>query len=50
MRVAAGGYDLRVWKVGFDAPATHMEVGSDAIVRLEAVIVPEENADRAWRA
>jgi hypothetical protein len=50
IRVAAGGYDLRVWKVGFDAPATHMEVGSDAIVRLEAVIVPEENADRAWRA
>jgi hypothetical protein len=50
IRVAAGRYDLRVWKVGFDAPPTHMEVGDDAVVRVEAVIVPEENADRAWRA
>jgi hypothetical protein len=47
--VAKGRYDLRVWKVGYDAPPIPVEVGGDMAIRVEAVTVPEENADRAWR-
>jgi hypothetical protein len=46
---AAGRYELRFSKVGFDAPATTIGIDGDRLLRLEAVIVPEENADRAWR-
>jgi hypothetical protein len=49
LRVAVGRYELRFWKVGFDAPATTIGIDGDRLLRLEAVIVPEENADRAWR-
>lgn len=47
--LAKGDYDLRVWKLGFDALPARLHVENDAAVRIEADTVPEENADRAWR-
>ena len=50
VRLAKGRYNLHIWKVGFDAPPTALDLDSDITVRVEADVVPEENADRAWRA
>jgi hypothetical protein len=43
-----GIYDLNVWKVGYEAPATTVEVNENFIVQIEVLTVPEENADAAW--
>lgn len=43
-----GTYDLTVWKVGYDAPITTVEVQDDLTVQIEAVIVPPENPDAPW--
>lgn len=50
VRLAKGRYNLHIWKVGFDAPPTTIDIDGDVTLRVEAEIVPEENADRAWRA
>jgi hypothetical protein len=44
-----GRYELRVWKVGFEAPPRPVEVGADAFVEIEALAVPEEDPDARWR-
>jgi len=44
-----GRYELRVWKVGFEAPPRPVEVGADAFVEIEALVVPEEDPDARWR-
>jgi hypothetical protein len=44
-----GRYELRVWKVGFEAPPRPVEVGADAFVEVEALAVPEEDPDARWR-
>ena len=49
LRLAKGDYDLRIWKVGYDAPPRPVAVAGDALVEVRAAIVPEENADRAWK-
>jgi len=49
IRLATGRYDLHIWKVGFEAQARVVAIGGDAVIRIDAAIVPEENADRAWR-
>jgi hypothetical protein len=43
-----GVYDLRVWKVGYEAPATTVELSKNILVEIEVVPVPEENPDEAW--
>lgn len=50
VRVARGQYDLYIWKVGYEAPPRPVMIDADASVEIEAIAVPEENADRAWRA
>jgi hypothetical protein len=47
--VCKGPYQLHIWKVGYDAPATAVDINGDTVMRVEAVIVPEENVDRAWK-
>jgi hypothetical protein len=49
VRLAKGRYNLRIWKVGYDAAPRPIDVDGDISVEVAAVIVPEENADRAWR-
>jgi len=43
-----GIYDLDVWKVGYEAPSTSVEVDEDITVQVEVLTVPEENPDAAW--
>jgi hypothetical protein len=50
LHLANGQYELRIWKVGYEAQPHLITVKDDALVEVAAVIVPEENADRAWRA
>ena len=44
-----GRYELRIWKVGFEAPPRPVEIGADAFVEIEALVVPEEDPDARWR-
>lgn len=44
-----GRYELHVWKVGFEAPARTIEINGDALVQIEATVVPEEDPDARWR-
>ena len=50
LRMCGGSYQLRVWKVGYDAPPAAVEVTADTHIQVEAVTVPEENVDRAWKS
>ncbi len=43
-----GSYNLTVWKVGYEAPATTVEVNADSTVEIAILAVPEENPDAAW--
>ena len=49
LRVCKGGYQLHIWKVGYDAPATAVDIDGDTTMQVDAAIVPEENVDRAWK-
>ncbi len=40
----AGPYELVVWKVGYEAPATSIEVSADLSVRVEAVVLPDNSS------
>ena len=50
LRMCGGSYELQVWKVGYDAPPAAVEVTADRHIQVEAVTVPEENVDRAWKS
>jgi hypothetical protein len=43
-----GTYDLTVWKVGYEAPGTTVDIDEDVTVQVEVAIVPPENPDAAW--
>jgi hypothetical protein len=43
-----GTYDLNVWKVGYEAPASSVTIDADAAVEVAVAVVPEENPDAAW--
>jgi hypothetical protein len=49
LRVCKGDYQLHIWKVGYEAPPTTVTVASDTAIQVDAVVLPEENADRAWK-
>ena len=44
-----GRYELHVWKVGFEAPTRTIDIDGDALVQIEASVVPEEDPDARWR-
>jgi hypothetical protein len=44
-----GQYELRVWKVGFEAPPRPLRIDADMTVEIEALAVPEEDPDARWR-
>ena len=44
-----GCYELHLWKVGFEASARTIEIDGDALVQIEATVVPEEDPDARWR-
>jgi hypothetical protein len=44
-----GTYDVCVWKVGYEAPASSVTVDADAAVEVAVAVVPEENPDAAWQ-
>jgi hypothetical protein len=46
--IPKGSYNLTVWKVGYEAPQTSVEVNADATVEVAVLPVPEENPDAAW--
>jgi hypothetical protein len=49
LRLPKGQYDLRIWKVGYEAPARVLDIDGNMFVEIAAVFVPEENVDRAWK-
>lgn len=49
LRVCRGAYEMRIWKIGFDAPPAAVTVLGDASFRIDAATTPQENADRAWK-
>jgi len=44
-----GTFDLNVWKVGYEAPASSVTIDADAAVEVAVAVVPEENPDAAWQ-
>jgi hypothetical protein len=44
-----GRYELIVWKPGYEAPPTTVEIDTDAFVEIEAATVPEEDPDARWK-
>ena len=49
VRVSKGQYELRIWKVGYEAAPCRVDIDDDAFVEVAAASVPEENVDRAWK-
>jgi hypothetical protein len=47
--VCKGRYQLHIWKVGYYAAPQAVDVDGDMLIEIAAVIVPEENVDRAWK-
>jgi carboxypeptidase family protein len=43
-----GSYNLTVWKVGYEAPQTSVEMTADLTLEVAVAPVPEENPDAAW--
>ena len=50
LHLAKGRHELAVWKAGYDAPPTPVEVEADAAVAIEAAVVPEDDPDAVWTA
>jgi hypothetical protein len=50
LHLAKGRHELAVWKTGFDAPPTPIEVDADAAVKIEAAVLPEDDPDAVWTA
>jgi hypothetical protein len=48
INTAKGSFELNIWKVGYDAPQRTVDVNADAIVKVEAVVVPEDDPDAGW--
>jgi hypothetical protein len=49
VQLPKGVYQLNIWKVGYEAAAQTIDVHEDIAVDIEAVPVPEENPDAAWK-
>lgn len=49
LRLPKGAFEIVVWKAGFEAPNTMIDVVEDAEITIEVVAVPEEDPDARWR-
>lgn len=49
VKLAAGRYQLQVWKAGYDIPDQSLDVAADATVGVEALPQPEPDPDAVWR-
>jgi hypothetical protein len=38
-----------VWRAGYAAPATTIDIRADTVVQVEAAAVPEEDPDARWK-
>jgi hypothetical protein len=50
VKMAKGGYELVVWKAGYEMPATPVTIEADAVVPIEARALPEDDPDSVWTA
>jgi hypothetical protein len=48
IRVGKGRYDLKIWKVGYEAPEKTIDIEDDLAVEIEAVALPPEDPDALW--
>jgi hypothetical protein len=49
LKMPKGSYELQVWKVGYEAPASQVEIRDDVSVQVELLAVPEEDPDARWK-
>lgn len=49
VKLAAGRYELQVWKAGYDAPSRELDISADMAVNVEALPQPEPDPDAVWR-
>jgi hypothetical protein len=49
VRIGAGTYEMHVWKAGYEAPITALDISADTSVQVEAVAMPEEDPDARWK-
>jgi hypothetical protein len=50
VKTSKGGYELVIWKAGYDVPATTVTIEADAVVPVEARMLPEDDPDAIWTA
>ena len=50
VKTPKGRYELVVWKAGYDVPATTVTIEADAVVPVEARMLPEDDPDAIWTA
>ena len=43
-----GVYDLIIWKAGYEAPTTRVQLDNNMIIEIKAVPAPTEDPDTAW--
>jgi hypothetical protein len=48
MRIANCRRELHVWKAGYDALVTAVEIDGDTFVQVEVTAVAEEDPDARW--
>ncbi len=48
VRLPSDTYDVFIWKVGYEAPATTVEVNGDVAVEVQVVTLPAEDPDALW--
>jgi hypothetical protein len=50
LKTSKGNYELVIWKAGYDVPVTTITVEADAVVPVEAQVLPEDDPDAIWTA
>ena len=45
---AKGTFELNIWKVGYDAPRRTVAVDADALIQVDAAVVPDDDPDAGW--
>ena len=50
IKLAAGRYQLVVWKAGYDTEPVPLTIGADASVDVEARALPQADPDAVWTA
>jgi hypothetical protein len=50
VKLAKGDYELVVWKAGYDAPLTPLNIDADAFLQIDVRVVPQADPDAVWTA